>query len=138
VSGVIHFIGRPQAEMLTPQDIRLRKSASTLYELTRPFTCICPIHGVIRVPEGFITDWASVPPAARWYVDDEDAVIAYPALIHDYLYSIGGRMSEARVMSREQVDDFFRRGMLACGARPAQAWIAHKAVRIAGGSHWGS
>lgn len=138
MSGIVKFIGLPRVELLTPQEVRASGSDEQLYRTTRPFTCICEQHGTIRVPEGFVTNWASVPGLALAYLDDEAPAVAFPSLIHDYLYSIGGRLSTHRVLSREQVDDLFYRSMLACGARSAQAWIAHRAVRLGGGKHWKS
>lgn len=131
MAGTIQFIGRPRVELLTPAECVARKSGGQqLYEFVEPFTCIDPVAGVTTIPRGFITNWASVPGLALAYLDDESPVVAYPSGIHDYRYAEPGGLT------REQIDAMFHRGMLACGARRAQAWIAHRAVRIGGGSHF--
>lgn len=132
MSGVVQFIGRPRVELLTPAECRAAGSSAQLYRLVEPWTCIDPAHGEIVVPAGFVTDWASVPGLALAYLDDESPVVAYPSLIHDRFYKSHDGLT------REQVDEMFHRHMLACGARPAQAWIAHKAVRLGGAKHWSS
>ena len=40
----------------------------------------------IVVPNGFVTDFASVPRPLWWLVPPQDSRIAIPALVHDYLY----------------------------------------------------
>eukprot|EP01034_Spumella_vulgaris_P007180 gene7180-biopygen6304 len=138
MSGLLQFIGRPVLAALTPQELRLCNSPRQLYELREPFTLRSPDHGEITVPAGFVSDFASVPRAALWYVDDDDPAILYGSIIHDYIYSQLGHLAEDRILTRAQADALLRQTMLACGARPAQAWVVYQAVRLGGAAHWKS
>lgn len=135
MSGLLQFIGRPVLAALTPQELRLCNSRRQLYELREPFTLRSPAIGEITVPAGFVSDFASVPRAALWYVDDDDPAILYGSIIHDWIYSQLGQLG-ALCLTRAQADDLLRQTMLACGARPAQAWVVYQAVRLGGASHW--
>ncbi len=135
MSEVVRFLGRPVLEALTPAEVRSRGSRAQLYALREPFGVVLPGGEQLVVPAGFVSDFASVPAAAHWYLDDEAPEILYPALVHDWLYAQQGAVAP-RAFTRAECDDIFRHLMLACGARPAQAWIAHRAVRLCGASHW--
>jgi len=135
MSGVVKFLGRPVLEALTPAEVRAHGSRAQLYALREPFAVVLPDGVQIVVPAGFVSDFASVPAAAHWYLDDEAPEILYPALVHDWLYAVQGVLDVHR-FTREECDEIFRRLMLACGARPAQAWVAHRAVRLCGAAHW--
>lgn len=107
-----------------------------LYILRSPLVYQSAILGEITVPIGTVTDFASIPRAALWYVDDDDPCILYPSVIHDELYTLGGRLADGRIYTRAQADAVLREGMLACGARADQATLVFGAVRMFGGSHW--
>lgn len=94
---------------------------------------------MIRVPAGFSTDAASVPPAVKFYIDDDDPDILYAAVIHDWLYFNHGFTDEGgrhNSLDRKQADEVLREAMLACGAPRFKTWVAWKAVRIFGGAAW--
>jgi hypothetical protein len=82
----------------------------------------------VSVPEGFVTDFASVP-RIFWSVLPRDGVYTYAAVLHDYLYWVHDR-------SREDADAV----LLACmeefsveeSARQAVYW----SVRAGGGFAW--
>lgn len=134
-SEKIQFMGRPQFEALTPLEVRDQGSSAGLYRLTRDFLCLVPALGWIVVPEGFETDWASIPAAALTWMDDDSPEILYPSIVHDYIYSTKGKF-EGFTLTREQADDLLRDSMIACGSSRTRAWLVHKAVRLAGGRHW--
>ncbi len=61
---------------------------------------------IIRVPEGFETDFASVPRLPLIYLSYANKA-HLPALAHDFLYSEGGTE-----VDREYADHVFLQGML--------------------------
>ena len=89
----------------------------------------------IDVPAGFETDFASVPFAARWYVDSTDPDILFPAIVHDWLYQNRGQI-EGRTLSREQSDGVLREAMQAIGAPALKTRFAYRAVRLGGWHAW--
>ncbi len=106
-----------------------------LYVLERDFSYESPVFGLITAPAGMATDFASVPRIVWSYLSPEDPAVLFASLIHDHLYGVFGRLPTRR-LTRAECDAVFREAMLACGARSTQAAIAHRAVRLFGGSHW--
>lgn len=131
------FTGRLVLRALAPAELLERESDSQLFELREPFVFSSSV-GVITVPAGFISDFASVPRAARWYVDDDDPAILFGSIVHDWIYSQRGAVGLERVLTREQADQVLREAMEACGARARQRLVVFWAVRLGGGSHWNS
>ena len=121
-----------------PEEVASAETDRQLYQLREEFRFVSAEFGEIVVPIGFITDFASIPRAALWYVDDDDPVILFASVIHDYLYTRRGDLGlGTRVtFTREDADRVLREAMLLCGARRAQAWVVYSAVRLGGGSHW--
>lgn len=84
------------------------------------------LAGMIIVPEGFVTDYASVPRAPLTYwlfggIGDEAAVV------HDFLYSIGTH-------PRSLADDVYAEALIACGVpawRRGPMWAAVRAFGAA-------
>ncbi len=111
------------------------KGNKRVYTLVEPLTYHSDAFGKITAPAGLETDFASIPRGIWNYLNPEDDVIAFASVIHDAIYSLGGRMGE-RVFTRAEADEVLREAMIASGARKTQAWVVHKAVRLFGGSHW--
>jgi hypothetical protein len=82
----------------------------------------------VRVPKGFVTDFASVPRLPFAYMLFGDTAHR-AAVIHDYLYSLGK-------CKREYADNVLKAAMQADGVgwfnRNAMFW----GVRLFGGSHF--
>lgn len=82
----------------------------------------------VIVPTGFVTDFASIPPAF-YSLLRPDGDYTYPAIIHDYLYWMQERpRSECDEVLRLAMQDF-NIGLVTVGA-------IYKAVRSFGGSAW--
>lgn len=84
---------------------------------------------VICVPEGFVTDFASVPrlPIVFWLTGDT----AHPAaVVHDYLYSRGE-------LKREEADEILLEAMASVGVPAWRRYPMYWAVRAFGGSRFG-
>lgn len=84
--------------------------------------------GVVEVPEGFVTDFASVPRILGVY-DLEGGRCNKAAVVHDWLYT-------TQRVTREQADQVLREAILASGYSAFTASMFYAAVRIGGASHW--
>lgn len=82
----------------------------------------------ITVPQGFVTDLASIP-KEFWNVLPPSARYSYPAIIHDYLYWF-------QICTREQADAVLKIAMEELSVPSAQIFIIYNAVRLAGGRAW--
>lgn len=82
------------------------------------------------VPKGFKTDFASVPrvPFAYWMFGN---IGHRPAVIHDYLYTLGGTQED-----KTFADDVLLHGIIADGDSSIKAHAMWTAVHLFGGSHW--
>lgn len=121
---------------MSPDECRELSSDRALYHVAEPFRFESSILGVLTVPEGFITDFASIPRAALWYIDDDDPAILFPSIVHDYLYTLKGTLPTSQTYGREQADQVLREGMELCGGRKDQIAAVYWSVRIGGGGHW--
>lgn len=72
-------------KFLTVLDVR-KPEEGAKWELDNPLIFDSTRLGLVVVPEGFVTDFASVPRLPVAYVFFGDTVHA-PAVVHDYLYS---------------------------------------------------
>lgn len=84
----------------------------------------------ITVPQGFETDFASVPrlPFMYWFFG---GTAHKAAVLHDYLYSVGGTEED-----RLYADQVLKAGMLADGQNSVSAGVMYFAVRQFGKSHF--
>lgn len=87
-----------------------------------------PQYSTVRVPDGFVTDLASIPPAL-FPVLRADGDYAHAAIVHDYLYW-------TQRTSREYADDVFRIAMRDLEVQSAVIRSIHFAVRTFGQSSW--
>lgn len=128
------FLGSLKLRALTLTELRSERATCQLWELLEPFTFENGA-AVITVPAGFITDFASIPGFAKWYVDDDSPEILGAAVVHDFVYSRRGLM-DGIGLTRRDADTLLREAMLASGASRAKAWIVYHSVRLGGASHW--
>lgn len=107
---------------------------------------------VIRVPAGFVTDFASIP-QVFWNILPPWGVYGKPCVLHDYMYQ-GGFISEPPVNrnlanparpiwfvqhtdpTREQADNILREAMQALGVGWWTRQIIFRGVRMGGGRIW--
>ncbi|WP_434456496.1 DUF1353 domain-containing protein [Stutzerimonas urumqiensis] len=98
------------------------------WRLLAPFSYLDPDHGLIEVPAGFTTDFASVP---RWPLTF--ALLGQyghaAAVLHDWLYSSGN-------LSREAADRVFLNALRSSGIANWRSWLMYAGVRIGGKSHY--
>lgn len=127
------FGGQLFTRILPPNELNGNRQ---LYELTEDLSYQSEILGLITVPKGFLTDFASIPRIVWNVIDPEDPCVLYPSVIHDALYSWSGAMPDSKLFTRDQADQVLREAMVICGARIDQRAIVYRMVRLFGGSHW--
>lgn len=85
----------------------------------------------IDVPQGFVTDLASIPQEAWSLGLRPEGRYAYAALIHDYLY-----WTQDPSRSREEADKIFLFAMEDWKVPIAEREAFYRVLRLAGGSAW--
>jgi hypothetical protein len=88
------------------------------------------------MPAGFLTDFGSVPGAAKWFLDDDSPELLFPSVPHDFLYSAKGNLGYGQVLTRAQCDAVLLEAMDSIGAPPMKRQAVFRAVRLFGGAHW--
>ena len=122
---------------LSVTEIKAAGRQVQLYEVTQDFSYVSDKLGkTITVPAGLITDFASIPRVAWDLLDPEDPIIAWPSVVHDYLYSCTGTLPDGSTYTREQADAVLREAMEVCGAGSLVREAVYEAVEKFGGSHW--
>ena len=126
-------------------EIAAGHGSKQLYEVTQDFSYESDKLGrSVTVPgrtapdkaDGFVTDFASIPRAAWGELDPEDPIIAWPSVIHDYLYSKKGKLPDGFTCNRETADAVLREAMEFCGASSLKREAVYQGVRAGGGRHW--
>lgn len=93
-------------------------------KLTAPLRWRDPSGSFHEVPEGFVTDFASVPRMMRSFALDE-AITAKAAVVHDYMYRVTRP-------TRRWADDLFYHTLRSTGVGALPAWAYWCAVRMFG------
>jgi hypothetical protein len=117
------------AEFMTRLAVMEDDELAGTWNLTQPLIYRSQILGeTVTVPEGFRTDFASVPRLPLVYLaaggKGERA-----AVVHDWLYS-------TQSVERATADAVLQEALLACGYSRLLATAFYTAVRAFGGSHW--
>ena len=87
---------------------------------------------VIRVPKGFITDFASIP-RILWNILPPAGPYGKAAVIHDYLYQSGGKISgRVKCYTKVESDIIFREAMKVLGVGWLKRTLMYQAVKIFG------
>jgi hypothetical protein len=103
------------------------------YVLSVNFTYTCYDGRMVTVPQGFKTNFASVPSLAKFYIDDDDWQIREPSVIHDYLYSAD---SAPLGYSRKEADGVLFEAMVGLGMRRSKAVLIYYILRLFGGANY--
>ncbi len=123
---------------LSPDEIIKAGRHVQLYEVTEDFSYESDkLNKTITVPAGLVTDFASIPRAAWDLLDPEDPIIAWPSVVHDYLYTCQGKLPDGFTYTREQADAVLREAMEVSGAGHFIRESVYEAVEQFGGGHWG-
>jgi len=87
-----------------------------------------PSEEIITVPEGFITDFASVP-RIFWLIISPIDEHGKAAVIHDYCYYYA-------IYSKKQSDLIFYEALYVLEVVPWKAWCMYQSVKIGGHYAW--
>jgi len=82
----------------------------------------------VTVPEGFVTDLASIP-RGFWSIRRPEGRHAFAAVVHDFLYW-------TQTKTREEADNIFKQAMLDSRVGKNEAESLYQAVRWFGQSAW--
>jgi len=85
--------------------------------------------GTIKIPAGFITDFASIP-KTFWSILSPYGKHGKAAVVHDYLYFIN------KEYDRKQADDIFKEAMKVLGVNWLVRGIIYNVVRWFSGGAW--
>ena len=111
----------------TELEVRQSDINDNLWELTAELVYASQHRDHIRVPKGFITDFASVPRLPFAYLLF-GGIAQRPAVIHDFLYS-------TPTAKRKWADEILLEAMEAVGVSWFQRNNIYWAVRAFGASH---
>jgi hypothetical protein len=87
----------------------------------------------VAVPEGYVTDFASIPGFAHWMISPFGKH-SEAAVVHDWLYTLGTPGDEK---GRRLADRTFRRALHLVGVGFFRRYIMYAAVRMGGKSGYG-
>ena len=118
--------------MTTYPDFLLRRinESFNLYEVVE--NCYVMGRGII-VPEGFATDFASIP-RFLWGILPPHGAAMPASVLHDYHYTFHPFSMEVRDMEIERriADDDFKENLLKANISKFQAGMMYRAVRLFG------
>ena len=116
-------------------DLKVKLNASgTSWSLLEPliYHVVSPdSQEIVEVPEGFRTDFASVPWFGRWFISTWERT-ARSAVLHDYLYSMEGRRRCG--YTRSKADGISLEVLKVMGHK--RRWFAWAALRVGGWMAW--
>ena len=113
-------------KFLDPLELRVTEQEShgrPIFRLTRQFRYLVGDY-TVTVPEGFLTDLASVPRPFWLWIQPWTGLKA--AIPHDYLCQTG---EQPRIVA----DAIYRQALRDCGVGPIRRWLMWLAVRIGAG-----
>jgi hypothetical protein len=105
-------------------DDRVVRKAWGLWATTSP----AYVRGIL-IPEGFVTDGASVPRGLRWLFSRVGAAHQVAALLHDYLYA-------GQFTTRREADRLYYRVCKDVGVGGVAAGLMFVALYLFGGVAW--
>jgi hypothetical protein len=103
-----------------------------------PFQFTTDEKEVIVVPNGFLTDMASVRGAISWLIprtgNGGHLIYGPSCVLHDALY-VGGKI-DGEWITRKRADQIFIQCNKAMDVSPVITWMMYSAIRIFGGPIW--
>ena len=107
----------------------VREEGGRFWTLMEPFEFLSErAERIIRVPVGFVTDFASIP-RFLWAILPPTGRYGKAAVVHDFLYQTGE-------MSRLDADNTFLEGMEVLGVPYHRRYTMYWAVRAFGGRYY--
>lgn len=111
---------------LTP--LNLQDIDGEQFLLLTPLLYRAHVKRIFVVPEGFVTDFASIP-RLLWARYPKSGKWNRAAVLHDYLYVHNG-------VTRAEADALFLEALQACGVNWWTRHVFHRAVRVGGWAIW--
>ena len=119
------------------------------WKVTREFDYLVDFndpHSAIKVPAGFVTDFASVP-EVLWDILPPTGKYGKAAVVHDYLYVMGGKIpcllcgpEESELFSpytKAEADQVFYDAMKVLGVGQPERWRMWRTVKAFGKGNFG-
>jgi len=86
------------------------------------------LNQMVAVPEGFITDFASVP-RIFWNILPPSGKYTKAAVLHDYFY-------QTHLVDKKTADNIFKEAMECLGVSKFKIWCMYNAVKFFGASSY--
>jgi hypothetical protein len=94
-----------------------------------------PLHFPVVVPEGYLSDGASVPRILwRLLSPPIDPITLTPSIVHDWLYDHGSALGLTRI----EADEWYADALYSNGYAAWRTMLTYVGVRLGGGSRWTS
>lgn len=121
---------KPLTVTFFPKENKWRVDRSFEYHQKKESRAAC-----ILVEKGWLTDFASVPWAAQWLIP-KSGKYNQAAVLHDYIYSKGGKVRSAHTnkvyfYTKKEADVMFLDAMKLLGVPLWKRRVMYRAVRIA-------
>lgn len=114
--------------------LRLEFLDDSRFSLTEPFEFMSLVtESVIRVPAGFVTDFASIP-RGLWNMLPPTGRYGKAAVVHDWLYQT--RDAGTHKVWRDEADAVLKEGMDALGVGWLTRWTIYAGIRLGGWAAW--
>jgi Protein of unknown function (DUF1353) len=107
----------------------LSESGPITQVLVEPLVYESVAGDTIVIPQGFVTDYATIP-RVFWNIIPPDGDARFPAILHDYLYSLRGWAPYFK--TRAQCDGLFLEAMRHVGVNMVERITIYSAVRCFG------
>lgn len=101
-----------------------------LYETTAVIDFVLESGSVVRVPQGFLWDGASIPKSVQWLIGKPMGRYALSALLHDWLYA--SRILGDTKAGRRAADKIFNRTLAQQNISSWRRIAMYRAVRLGG------
>lgn len=106
------------------------------WEFKLPFRYVSDKYGVVDIPAGFITDFASVPTCLESIISSDAPEILFASAPHDFLFEKHGKRPGVPDLSFNDVNELLTEAMYYCGANSFQRAEVAIAVKIGGKKLW--
>jgi hypothetical protein len=83
--------------------------------------------GEVIVPAGFLTDFASTP-RIIWMFMPKSGEYDAAAVVHDFLYRIGGKLS-GKTYTKADADNLFNEALKLLGTGQPARWVMYQSVK---------
>lgn len=109
-------------------DLIVREITDEKWQLTQELVYYSNLLDCIKVPAGFVTDFASVPRLPLAFLVAGDTAHS-AAVVHDYLYT-------TKPCTKAEADKVFLEAMLASGVAYWRSYLMYEMVALFGWKAW--